>query len=59
MQMAVIEAARNLLNIKNASTSEFGNNCTPVVGLLKNGKKVRKKLKELKKFRWNNEIRFI
>jgi CTP synthase len=34
MQMAIIEAARNLLNIKNASTSEFGNNCTPVVGLL-------------------------
>ena len=29
MQMAIIEAARNLLNIKNASTSEFGNNCTP------------------------------
>ena len=45
MQMAVIEAARNLLNIKNASTSEFGNNCTPVVGLLdewKKGKKVFK-----------------
>ena len=35
MQMAIIEAARNLLNIKNASTSEFGNNCTPVVGLLR------------------------
>ena len=29
MQMAIIEAARNLLNIKNASTSEFGNNWTP------------------------------
>jgi len=45
MQMAVIEAARNLLNIKNASTSEFGNNCTPVVGLLdewQKGKKVFK-----------------
>ena len=42
MQMAVIEAARNLLNIKNASTSEFGNNCTPVVGLLKSGKKEEK-----------------
>ena len=41
MQMAIIEAARNLLNIKNASSSEFGNNCTPVVGLLEewqNGK---------------------
>jgi CTP synthase len=45
MQMAVIEAARNLLNIKNASTSEFGNNCTPVVGLLEEwqrGKKIFK-----------------
>jgi len=45
MQMAVIEAARNLLNIKNASTSEFGNNCTPVVGLLEEwnkGKKIYK-----------------
>ena len=45
MQMAIIEAARNLLNIKNASTSEFGNNCTPVVGLLEEwqkGKKVYK-----------------
>jgi len=39
MQMAVIEAARNLLNIKNASTSEFGNNCTPVVGLLEEWQK--------------------
>ena len=45
MQMAIIEAARNLLNIKNASTSEFGNNCTPVVGLLEEwqrGKKIFK-----------------
>jgi CTP synthase len=39
MQMAVIEIARNLLNIKNASTSEFGNNCTPVVGLLEEWQK--------------------
>ncbi len=39
MQMAVIEAARNLLNIKNASSSEFGNNCTPVVGLLEEWQK--------------------
>ena len=43
MQMAVIEAARNLLKIKNASTSEFGNNCTPVVGLLEEWKKGKKK----------------
>ena len=42
MQMAVIEAARNLLNIKNASTSEFGNNCTPVVGLLEEWQKGKK-----------------
>jgi len=42
MQMAVIEAARNLLNIKNASTSEFGNNCTPVIGLLEEWQKGKK-----------------
>jgi len=45
MQMAIIEAARNLLNIRNASTSEFGNNCTPVVGLLEEWKKGNKKIK--------------
>ncbi len=45
MQMAIIEVARNLLNIKNASTSEFGNNCTPVVGLLEEWKKGNKKMK--------------
>ena len=45
MQMAIIEAARNLLNIGNASTSEFGNNCTPVVGLLEEWKKGNKKIK--------------
>ena len=45
MQMAVIEAARNLLNIKNASTSEFGNGCTPVVGLLEEWQKDKKKIK--------------
>ena len=44
MQMAVIEAARNLLNIKNASTSEFGNNCTPVVGLLEEWQKGKKRI---------------
>ena len=48
MQMAVIEAARNLLNIKNASTSEFGNNCTPVVGLLDEWQKGKKKIKGTK-----------
>ena len=45
MQMAIIEAARNLLNIKNASTSEFGNNCTPVVGLLEEWQKGKKRFK--------------
>lgn len=45
MQMAVIEAARNLLNIKNASTSEFGNNCTPVIGLLEEWQKGKKVFK--------------
>jgi len=45
MQMAVIEAARNLLNIKDASTSEFGNNCTPVVGLLEEWQKGTKRIK--------------
>ena len=49
MQMAVIEAARNLLNIKNASTSEFGNNCTPVVGLLDEWQKGTKKIKGTRK----------
>ena len=49
MQMAVIEAARNLLNIKNASTSEFGNNCTPVVGLLEEWQKGKKKIKGTEK----------
>jgi len=49
MQMAIIEAARNLLNIKNASTSEFGNNCTPVVGLLEEWKKGKKTIKGSKK----------
>ena len=34
MQMAVIEAARNLSGIKEASTTEFGPTSEPVVGLL-------------------------
>ena len=49
MQMAIIEAARNLLNIKNASTSEFGNNCTAVVGLLEEWQKGKKIYKGSKK----------
>lgn len=35
MQMAVIEAARHLLHIKDASSAEFGNNCTPVISKMK------------------------
>jgi len=34
MQMAVLEAARNLAGIKDASSSEFGKNGTPIVGLM-------------------------
>ena len=33
------------MNIKNASTSEFGNNCTPVVGLLEEWQKGKKRIK--------------
>ena len=35
MQMAVIEAARNLAGIKGASSTEFGETSEPVVGLMK------------------------
>ena len=34
MQMAVIEFARNILNIKNATSSEFGSSKASVVGLM-------------------------
>ena len=34
MQMAVIEAARNLLGMKNANSTEFGKTDKPIVGLL-------------------------
>lgn len=34
MQMAVVEAARNLANISGASSSEFGDTDQPVVGLM-------------------------
>ena len=34
MQMAVIEAARNVAGLKNASSSEFGPTSEPVVGLM-------------------------
>ena len=34
MQMAVLEFARNVLNYKDASSSEFGNTKFPLIGLL-------------------------
>ena len=34
MQMAVIEFARNVLNLKEASSSEFGTTKLPLIGLL-------------------------
>tara|TARA_Y100001970_G_scaffold272359_1_gene368987 strand:- start:3659 stop:5281 length:1623 start_codon:yes stop_codon:yes gene_type:complete len=51
MQMAVIEFARNKLNIKNATSSEFGNSKASVVGLMsewiKDGKLMRGTDKDL------------
>ncbi len=42
MQMAIIEFARNILNIKNAGSTEFDKKCFPVIGLInewnRNGK---------------------
>ncbi len=35
MQMAVIEAARHLIGIEDASSSEFGTKCTPVISKMK------------------------
>ena len=39
MQMAIIEFARNVLNIKTASSSELNSKCIPVVGLIHEWKK--------------------
>ena len=39
MQLAVIEMARNLLGIKDASSSEFGNCNNSIVGLMTEWKK--------------------
>jgi CTP synthase len=51
MQMAVIEFARNKLNIKNATSSEFGSSKSSVVGLmnewLKKGKLIKGTNKDL------------
>src|SRR5690606_35871888 len=34
MQLAVIEAARNLLHLKEASSTEFGPTTTPLIGMM-------------------------
>ena len=51
MQMAIIEFARNQLNIKNATSSEFGSKKGSVVGLMnewvKDGKLIKGTVKEL------------
>jgi len=51
MQMAIIEFAKNVLNIKNASSSELNSKCTPVVGLIhewkRNGKTIKGTDKDL------------
>ncbi|MDR3290070.1 MAG: CTP synthase, partial [Rickettsiales bacterium] len=43
MQLAIIEFCRNVLGIKNASTTEFGKECEPIISLItefeKDGKK--------------------
>ena len=45
MQMAIIEFARNKLNIKKATSSEFGTSGVPIIGLItewsKNGKLIK------------------
>ena len=51
MQMAIIEFARNKLNIKNATSSEFGTGGTPIIGLIgewnKDGKLIKGTDKDL------------
>ena len=49
MQMAIIEAARNMLGIKKATSSEFGNGGTHVVGLMHEWIKVKDVQKRSKK----------
>lgn len=36
MQVAVIEFARNVLGIKNADSTEFTKNCTPIIDIMEN-----------------------
>ena len=51
MQMAIIEFARNKLNIKKATSSEFGNGGVPIIGLInewsKDGKVIKGTDKEM------------
>jgi CTP synthase len=51
MQMAIIEFARNKLNIRNATSSEFGTGGTPIIGLIgewnKDGKLIKGTDKDL------------
>jgi len=51
MQMAIIEFARNKLNIKNATSSEFGSKGIPIIGLInewnKNGELIKGTNKDL------------
>tara|TARA_Y100000590_G_scaffold220717_1_gene249779 strand:+ start:10338 stop:11951 length:1614 start_codon:yes stop_codon:yes gene_type:complete len=51
MQMAVIEFARNMLNIKKANSTELEKNCFPIIGLLnewnKDGRLIKGTAKDL------------
>ena len=47
MQMAVIEFARNKLNIKQAGSTELDKKCFPVIGLMNEWDKDEKKSKVL------------
>jgi len=49
MQMAIIEFARNALNIKNATSTEFGYSGTSIVGLINEWSKDGKLIKGTKK----------
>ena len=49
MQMAIIEFARNALNIKNATSTEFNNSGTSIVGLMNEWNKDGKLIKGTKK----------
>ena len=45
MQLAVIEFARNVCNIKNANSTEFSKNCEPVIDIMEEQKKLLKNKK--------------